>query len=118
MSGPDNASPAEAGRLDLHDERVRALLEEYWRSNLRIMAALLALWAAPSFGCGILLADWLNQFNLPGTGLPLGFWFAQQGAIIVFVICILLYCIAMNRLDRRHHDRLEALRAEQSEAQQ
>ena len=54
------------------------------------MAGLLALWAAVSFGAGILLADWLNQFRLPLTGFPLGFWFAQQGSIVTFVICILL----------------------------
>ncbi len=100
-------------KLDPHDSRVHELLDEYWRSNLRIMGALLALWAAVSFGCGILIADWLNQFNLPGTGFPLGFWFAQQGAIVTFVFCILLYCIAMNRLDRRHHEQLKALEAEQ-----
>lgn len=114
MGGSDTTNAAGASRPDLHDPRVRALLDEYWRSNLRIMAALLALWATPSFVCGILLADWLNQFYLPGTGLPLGFWFAQQGAIITFVLCILLYCIAMNRLDRRHHEQLEALKAEQA----
>jgi putative solute:sodium symporter small subunit len=73
------------------------------------MAGLLVLWAAASFGCGILIADWLNQFRLPFTGFPLGFWFAQQGSIVVFVLCILLYCIAMNRLDRRHHDELERI---------
>ncbi len=121
MAGADNENETSrrADRLDLHDPRVHALLDAYWRGNLRIMAALLALWAAVSFGCGILLADWLNQFSLPGTGLPLGFWFAQQGAVITFVICILLYCIAMNRLDRRHHeqlDQLDALEGEQTEA--
>ena len=100
-------------KLDLHDPRVQKLLDDYWRSNLRIMAALLALWASVSFGCGILIADWLNRFNLPGTGFPLGFWFAQQGAIVTFVACILLYCIAMNRLDRKHHEQLEALEARQ-----
>ena len=86
--------------------RQREALQRYWRSNLKIMAVLLVVWAAVSFGCGILLADWLNQFRLPGTGYPLGFWFAQQGSIVVFVLCILVYCIAMNRLDRRHHDDL------------
>ncbi len=97
---------------DLHDPRVHAALDRYWRSNLRIMAALLAVWAAVSLGCGVLLADWLNQFRLPFTGFPLGFWFAQQGAIVVFVLCILTYCVAMNRLDRRHHEELEAIAAD------
>ncbi|MGD8340687.1 MAG: DUF4212 domain-containing protein [Gammaproteobacteria bacterium] len=85
------------------DQRLHDALDRYWRTNLRIMAALLALWAFVSFGCGILFADWLNQFNLPLTGFPLGFWFAQQGSIVVFVLCILVYCLAMNRLDAKHH---------------
>jgi putative solute:sodium symporter small subunit len=96
---------------DLHDPRIHDALERYWRSNLRIMASLLFIWAAVSFGCGILIADYLNQFRLPFTGFPLGFWFAQQGSIAVFVLCILTYCVLMNRLDRRHHDELEAIKA-------
>ena len=99
---------------DLHDPRVHELLERYWRNNLRIMAGLLLLWAFSSFGCAILFADWLNQFNLPFTGIPLGFWFAQQGSIVVFVFCILFYCIAMNQLDRKHHDALERLKNERA----
>jgi putative solute:sodium symporter small subunit len=97
---------------DLHDPRIHASLDRYWRDNLRVMAALLALWAAASFGCGILIADWLNQFRLPLTGFPLGFWFAQQGSVVIFVLCIFLYCVAMNRLDRRHHEEVEAIRRE------
>lgn len=96
---------------DLHDPAVHAALDRYWRANLRIMFVLLVIWAGVSFGCGILLADWLNRFRLPLTGFPLGFWFAQQGAILVFVLCILAYCILMNRLDRRHHEELERLAA-------
>ena len=94
---------------DLHSPTVRAALELYWRRNLRIMAALLVVWAAVSFGCGILIADWLNQFRFPFTGFPLGFWFAQQGSIVVFVVCILVYCLAMNRLDERHHNERVAI---------
>ena len=93
-----------------HEVQIQDALERYWRSNLRIMAGLLLLWAFVSFGCGILWADWLNQFRLPGTGFPMGFWFAQQGSIATFVVCILLYCIGMNRLDRRHHNELEAIK--------
>ena len=87
---------------------VAASLRRYWRSNLIIMAVLLTIWAVVGLGCGILFADWLNQFKL--GGFPLGFWFAQQGSIITFVILILIYCILLNRLDRRHHDELQALR--------
>ena len=91
------------------DPRVQVALERYWRSNVRIMAALLVVWAFVSFGCGILWVEWLNQFRLPGTGFPLGFWFAQQGSIVVFVLCILVYCLAMNRLDARHHAEVTAI---------
>jgi putative solute:sodium symporter small subunit len=47
------------------------------------------------------MADWLDQWTLPGTTYPLGFWCAQQGSIYVFVLLILVYVVAMNRLDRR-----------------
>lgn len=92
---------------DLHQPAVHAALDRYWKSNIRIMALLLLIWASVSFGAGILYADTLNQFRLPFTGFPLGFWFAQQGSIITFVLCILVYCLAMNRLDRKHHKDLE-----------
>ena len=52
-------------------------------------------------GCGILLAPWLDQFKLIGTEYPLGFWFAQQGSIYVFVILIVIYVVVMNRIDSR-----------------
>ena len=79
-------------------ERRRA----YWAANIRYMAILLSIWAFVSFGCGILLADWLNQFRFPGSGFKVGFWFAQQGSIYVFVILIFVYVRLMNRLDKKH----------------
>lgn len=94
------------------EQRIQDALNRYWRSNLRIMAALLFVWAFSSFGCAILWADWLNQFRL--GGFPLGFWFAQQGSIVVFVLCILTYCLAMNRLDKKHHE--ERLAIERGES--
>lgn len=96
------------------DERLHESLDRYWRSNLRIMAVLLVVWAAVSLGCGIVFADWLNQFNLPLTGFPLGFWFAQQGSIVVFVLCILAYCLAMNRLDAQHHEERTAIERDEA----
>jgi putative solute:sodium symporter small subunit len=72
----------------------------YWRRNVRLVLTLLAVWFAVSYGAGILLAEWLNQYRLPGTGFPLGFWFAQQGSIYVFVILIFIYVWRTNRLDR------------------
>ena len=73
---------------------------EYWKSNLRWLAGLLGVWFVVSYGCGIVLVDWLDQFRLPGTSMKLGFWFAQQGSIYVFVILIAIYSQVMNRLDR------------------
>lgn len=74
----------------------------YWRANVRLVGLLLAVWAAVSFGAGIVFVETLNQFTLPGTGFPLGFWFAQQGSIVVFVVLILAYVVLANRLDRAH----------------
>ncbi len=71
----------------------------YWRANIRLLAGLLGIWFAASFGAGILLRDWLDQFHL--GGYPLGFWFAQQGAIYIFVALIFIYIFAMRRLDRK-----------------
>jgi len=91
-----------------HTASSRAL-RRYWRSNLRIMAILLALWALAGLGAGVLFADVLNQYTLSGTGFPLGFWFAHQGSILVFVLLILIYCLYMNRLDERHRRELKAV---------
>jgi len=88
-------------------------LRRYWRSNLRIMAVLLVVWFVAGLGCGVLWADRLNEFTLPGTAFPLGFWFAQQGSIVVFVVVILIYCLLMNRLDRKHHNELVKIRQEE-----
>ena len=75
------------------------LKKEYWKKNLKYLVLLLSVWFLVSFGAGILFADFLNQFHL--AGFPLGFWFAQQGAIFVFVILIFVYVFLMNRLDRK-----------------
>ena len=72
-------------------------MQGYWRKNVTIMIVLLAIWAFVGLGCGVLFAGWLNQFSL--GGFPLGFWFSQQGSIIVFIILILIYAILLNRLD-------------------
>lgn len=72
----------------------------YWRANLRLIAVLLSVWAFVSFGCSIFGVEWLNRFRL--GGLPLGFWFGQQGAIYVFVVLIFGYAWCMDRIDRRY----------------
>lgn len=71
---------------------------EYWRANLRLMASLLAIWFVVSFGAGILFADALNSIRF--FGFKLGFFFAQQGSIYVFVALIFYYAWRMNRLER------------------
>ena len=70
----------------------------YWRANLRYLLVLLAIWFVVSYGCGILFVDELDRFTI--GGFKLGFWFAQQGSIYVFVIIIFVYAFVMNRLDR------------------
>ena len=74
-------------------------LKRYWQINLRYLLILLSIWFVVSYGCGILFADYLNHFKL--GGFPLGFWFAQQGSIYVFVILIFVYVYLMNKLDKR-----------------
>lgn len=69
----------------------------YWKRNLRYLAILLSIWFVVSFVFGILLVDQLNAIKI--GGFPLGFWFAQQGAIYVFVILIFVYMYLMNKLD-------------------
>ncbi len=73
-------------------------LKNYWKKNLRYLAILLAILFTVSYGFGILLADQLNGIML--GGFPLGFWFAQQGAIYVFVALIFVYVYLMNKLDK------------------
>ena len=72
--------------------------DAYWRRNLRLVAGLLSIWFVVSFGCGILFVDLLNQ--VPLGGFKLGFWFAQQGSIYIFLIIIYYYVRRMNALDR------------------
>jgi putative solute:sodium symporter small subunit len=94
--------------IDVHDPQIVAAIDRYWRSNVRLMAVLLVIWAIAGLGCGVLFADTLSGFRI--GGFPLGFWFAQQGSIIVFVLVILAYGLAMNRLDARHHRELVRIR--------
>lgn len=72
------------------------------RACLRIVFSLLAVWFVVSFGCGILFRDWLDK-NAPPVGhAPFGFWMAQQGSIICFIIILVVYAFLMNRLDSKH----------------
>ncbi len=73
-------------------------LQIYWKRNLKYVSILLAIWFLVSFVCGILLVDVLDNIRI--FGFKLGFWFAQQGSEIVFVILIFVYVRLMNNLDR------------------
>ena len=110
MRNPSPHLNSEGAGPDVRDPRVAAAIERYWRKNVRIMGVLLSLWAFVGLGCGILFAPWLNGFHL--GGFPLGFWFAQQGSIITFVVLILIYGLALNRLDAEHHRELKKIHAE------
>lgn len=72
----------------------------YWRENLRLVAFCLSIWFLVSFGFSILLVDFLNQFQI--GGFKLGFWFAQQGSIYVFLFLIFYYARRMASLDKKH----------------
>ncbi len=73
----------------------------YWKTNLKYLTILLAIWFLVSFVFGILLVDELNVIRM--GGFKLGFWFAQQGSIYVFVILIFVYIRLMNNLDKKHN---------------
>ncbi len=74
-------------------------LKNYWKKNVQYLLILLSIWFIVSYGFGVLLADTLNSIQI--GGFKLGFWFAQQGSIYIFVILIFVYVRLMNRLDRK-----------------
>ena len=74
-------------------------MKKYWSYNLKYLLILLSIWFLVSFGAGILLVEELNKIRL--GGFKLGFWFAQQGSIYVFVVLIFIYVWLMNRLDKK-----------------
>ncbi|MEO0574326.1 MAG: DUF4212 domain-containing protein [Pseudomonadota bacterium] len=75
--------------------------QQYWRANLRLVAGCLVVWFIVSFGFGIILVEPLNTIRL--GGFKLGFWFAQQGSVYVFVALIFFYAWRMHVLDRKFH---------------
>ena len=75
--------------------------QAYWKENLRFLITLLVIWFTVSFGFGILLVEQLNNIQL--FGFKLGFWFAQQGSIYVFVVLIFVYVLKMRALDRKYN---------------
>jgi len=74
--------------------------QAYWRANTALIRNLLIVWALVSLVFSILLVEPLNALRL--GGLPLGFWMAQQGSILTFVVLIFIYAIQMDKLDRKY----------------
>lgn len=74
--------------------------KSYWFATLRLLGIILGVWALTSFGVSIIFVDFFNQFSL--GGYPLGFWFAQQGSIYIYIILIVVYIIFMGRIDKKY----------------
>ena len=74
--------------------------DAYWKAVLGLLVKILIIWFLVSYGAGIIFVEQLNNINL--FGYPLGFWFAQQGSIYVFVLLIFIYVFLMNKLDKEH----------------
>ena len=96
----DGERPYDAHAADVSDDDRTRVSRAHWRDNVRIMARLLAVWFVVSYLLGIVFVEPLNAFSI--GGFPLGFWFAQQGAIYVFIVLIWVYAVSMDRVDRRH----------------
>ena len=80
-------------------KNIEADPQGYWRATKRLTIGLLAIWFLASYGAGILFRDFLDQFSIGGA--PLGFWFAQNGAIYIFVLLIVIYCVKMTKYERK-----------------
>jgi len=78
----------------------RTNAKAYWRENIKYVSILLVIWFLVSYGVGILFKDQLNTIKI--GGFKLGFWFAQQGSMYVFVILIFVYVRLMNKLDKKY----------------
>lgn len=94
----------EGGNRPAHDHHDTEVLSEegvrgYWRANLQLLGGLLLVWFIVSFGFGILFAEPLNSIQF--FGFKLGFWWAQQGSVYVFIALIATYVVLMKRIDRR-----------------
>jgi len=96
VSGRDNNIPNHRGSVYAMTPENRAA---YWKANVRLLTILLVIWFLVSYGAGILFAGPLNAIFI--GGYPLGFWFAQQGSIYVFLVLIFVYAVRMNQLDKK-----------------
>ena len=78
----------------------KAKAKQYWKENLKYLIILLSIWFSVSYGAGIVFRSSFDAFHV--GGFPLGFWFAQQGSIYVFVLLIFVYVRLMNKLDSKY----------------
>lgn len=101
-NNPDEANPSENGAGHAEDANGSGETSDsnaYWKANLKLLAVLMAIWFAVSFGAGIMFRPFLDQYML--GGYPLGFWFAQQGSTYIFIALIFVYSFAIRRLERK-----------------
>ena len=80
-------------------------IHQYWKKNIQIVSILLIIWFLASFGFGIILADYLDEISF--FGFKLGFWFAQQGSILIFVTIIFIYIRSMKKLDQEFKENID-----------
>ena len=80
-------------------------IHQYWKKNIQIVSILLIIWFLASFGFGIILADYLDEISF--CGFKLGFWFAQQGSILIFVAIIFIYIRSMKKLDQEFKEDID-----------
>lgn len=95
---PEQSEQSDHSGQDKKASAARDRAKAYWRANLKLLGKLLAVWFVVSFGFGILLQPFLDQFQF--FGFKLGFWFAQQGSIYVFIALIFVYSHRMRKIDR------------------
>ena len=100
----DDTAPAAPSETPVDDGATSEAEGAYWRENIRLLLSLMAIWFACSYGAGILFRGFLDQFML--GGYPLGFWFAQQGSIYIFIALIFFYVVRMKQIERKYdlHD--------------
>ena len=83
----------------------RKNIDQYWKKNIQIVSILLVFWFLASFGFGIIFADNLDEISF--FGFKLGFWFAQQGSILIFVAIIFIYIRSMKKLDQEFKEDID-----------
>ena len=83
----------------------RRNIDQYWKKNIQIVSILLVFWFLVSFGFGIIFADNLDEISF--FGFKLGFWFAQQGSILIFVAIIFIYIRSMKKLDQEFKEDID-----------